>query len=145
MRVNSRFTVAIHILVLLALEKRPLTSKYIAGSVNTNPVVVRRILGTLSKASLVTTQLGAEGGTSLAHAPETLTLREVYRVIEQGDLFTLHHNPPNSSCLCGRNIQPVLTRVLKKAEAALESALAASTIADLAKDIRIRSHESDQA
>ena len=56
MSINSRFTVTVHILALLALEQKPLSSKYIAASVNTNPVVIRRILGLLSRAGLVTTR-----------------------------------------------------------------------------------------
>ena len=51
--VNSRFTVSIHVLCLLASKRRePLTSEYIAGSVNTNPVVIRRLLGVASGARI---------------------------------------------------------------------------------------------
>ncbi|MBV9496028.1 MAG: Rrf2 family transcriptional regulator, partial [Acidobacteria bacterium] len=46
---SSRFATAVHILTLLAGEnEEPLTSDYIAGSVNTNPVVIRRLLGILA-------------------------------------------------------------------------------------------------
>lgn len=135
MAINSRFAVAVHILALLALENKPLSSKYIAGSVNTNPVVIRRILSMLSKAGLVETQLGVEGGSTLARSADKITLLEVYVVSEQGDLFTLHRNQPNQFCACGQNIQPVLSTVFKKAEAALEGILAETTIAEVAQDI----------
>ena len=135
MSINSRFAVAVHILALLALEDRPLSSKYIAGSVNTNPVVIRRILSTLSKAGLIETQLGVDGGSTLARPAEKISLLEVYNVSEQGHLFALHSNQPNPLCPCGRNIQPTLLGVFKKAEAALESTLAEATIAEVVQDI----------
>jgi Rrf2 family protein len=138
MSINSRFTVAVHILALLALEERPLSSKYIAGSVNTNPVVIRRMLGLLNKAGLVTTQLGVEGGSALAHPPEQITLLQLYHLVEHGQLFSLHPNQPNAHCPCGRTIQPVLTGLFQKAEAAMAAVLAATTIADVIQDIRAR-------
>ena len=43
---NSRFAVAIHTLVLLAVKAgKPTSSEYIAGSVGTNPVLIRRLMG----------------------------------------------------------------------------------------------------
>lgn len=135
MSINSRFTVAVHILALLALNGKPLSSKYIAGSVNTNPVVIRRIISLLSKAGLVETQLGVEGGSTLSRPADKITLREVYTISEQGELFALHHNQPNQLCPCGRNIKPILSTVFKKAEAALEGILAETTIADVVSDI----------
>lgn len=59
MKISSRFTVAVHILSLLALEKNAhCTSEWIAGSVNTNPVVVRRVIGQLKKAGFVQVRPG---------------------------------------------------------------------------------------
>jgi DNA-binding IscR family transcriptional regulator len=64
--VNCRFTVAIHVLCLLAAQHpQPLTSEFIAGSVNTNPVVIRRLLGSLRRAGLVKSQPGVSGGWEL--------------------------------------------------------------------------------
>jgi Rrf2 family protein len=133
---NSRFAVAIHILALLALEKKPLSSKYIASSVNTNPVVIRRILSLLSKAGLVNTQLGVEGGSSLARSPEEISLLEVYHLVEQGRLFALHHNQPNPLCPAGRTIQPVLTTLFEKAENAAAAVLADTTIAGVVQGMQ---------
>ncbi len=135
---SSRFTVAVHILALLALENGPLSSKHIATSVNTNPVVIRRILSTLSKAGVVNTQLGIEGGSMLAHPAEQITLKDVYRVVEQGEIFSLHHKDPSPSCPCGSNIQPILSHVFKEAQAAMEATLAKTSIADVVADIKAR-------
>lgn len=132
---NSRFTMAIHVLALLALEDRSLTSKYIAGSVNTNPVVVRRVLGLLHEAGLVITQLGAEGGAALARRPETIDLLTIYRATEPAGLFGLHPNDPNPLCPCGRTIQPILHTVFDRAQSAMEQVLAETTLADITQEI----------
>jgi len=136
---SSRLSVALHILTMLALEERPAcSSAAIAGSVNTNPVVVRRVLGLLRAAGLVESTSGAEGGARLARNPAAIGVAEVRRAVEPGALFALHHRPPNQGCPCGRNIQPVLRELYGRAEAAAERALAEATIADLAAGVRAR-------
>jgi Rrf2 family protein len=136
---NSRLTVALHIMTLLALAEQPVcSSAMIAGSVNTNPVVVRRILGVLRSAGLVSSQSGVEGGARLARPAETISLAEVHRAVAPGDLFAMHAQPPNPLCPCGGNIQPVLGELYARAAEAVEQSLAATTIADLAQSVRER-------
>ncbi|MDF2718835.1 MAG: Rrf2 family transcriptional regulator, partial [Paenibacillus sp.] len=85
MAINSRFAVGVHILSLLEINKEGRnTSEYIAGSVNTNPVVVRRITGMLSKAGLVRTSPGVAGAT-LARPIEEITLYDVYKAVRDDD------------------------------------------------------------
>ena len=94
MPTSSRFAVAVHVLTLLAWAgDEPLKSDYIAGSVNTNPVVIRRILCALAHAGLVTSQTGAAGGTRLARKAAEITLTEVYRAVEPRAIFALHRRP----------------------------------------------------
>ena len=74
---SSRFAVALHVLTLLETEGgRPVTSDYIAASVNTNPVIIRRSLGDLRRAALVEIRHGAGAGWSLARDPEDISLLE---------------------------------------------------------------------
>src|SRR2546430_8053706 len=134
--INSRFTVAVHLLALLAwgTERRPgvpLTSEMAAQSVHTNPVVARRILGLLREARLVTSQPGPTGGWFLARAPEQITLRDVYRAVEDETLFALHHRPPSRGCAIGAHIQRALGAFFQEAEAAMEEQLAQRTITDV--------------
>ena len=136
MSINSRFAVAVHILALLALTGDSLSSKDIACSVNTNPVVVRRLLGLLSKGGLVETQLGVEGGSSLVQPPEQITLWQIYRLTEPGELFSLHPSPPDPLCACGRNIQPVLSGFFQEAETAMAQVLGQATLADVVEGIK---------
>ncbi len=107
----------------------PLTSERIAGSVNTHPVFIRRILGRLSKAGLVVSQAGVGGGWRLRRSPETMSLLEVYQAVEEKHLFSLHHRSPNPHCLVGRNIQHSLAGIFAEAERALEEKLATRTVA----------------
>jgi Rrf2 family protein len=137
MKISSRFTVAVHILSLLALERnRVCTSEWIAGSVNTNPVVIRRVLGMLKKAELVHVRAGA-GGANLTKNLNEITLLDVYRavdVVEEGELFQFHENP-NPNCPVGSNIQPVLELVLRKAQDAMEKVLEDITMEEITAGI----------
>ncbi len=133
---SSRFTVAVHVLGMLALgDSVPKTSETIARSVNTNPVVIRRILGILGKAGLVETHPGAGGGSILARPAREISLLEVYHLMENGGLFPLHNQPPSDECMCGRHIQDVLLDVFGRARQAMEEVLAGTTIADVAHQI----------
>ena len=76
--ISSRVAVAVHVLAYLAWKRHEAaTSERIAASVNTNPVVVRRIVGALRNAGMVTVQPGVGGGAQLARTPRDITLLEV--------------------------------------------------------------------
>lgn len=137
MTISSRFAVGVHILTLLDTSQgEPLTSEYIAGSVNTNPAVVRRILSMLARAGLTTSRLGAGGGALLARTTSKITLRDVYRAVEDGALFSMHHERPNPHCPIGCHIQAVLERTTETAQRALEDELAGRTVADILEEVR---------
>jgi Rrf2 family protein len=134
---SSRFAVAVHALTLLAWEGgEPLKSEQIAASVNTNPVVIRRILCALSNAGLVTTQTGAAGGSRLARPPAAITLLDVRRAVECRPAFALHRRRPDRRCAVGANIRPALEAVLEETERATGRVLAGVTIADIVRKVR---------
>src|SRR5262245_24720131 len=114
------------------------TSEFIASSVNTNPVFIRRILGMLNKAGLVMSQPGVGGGWRLRRAPDKITLLEVYQAVavDETRLLSLHHKQPNPNCLVGRNIQSTLEDVFGEAERALENVLANQTIAQVLQTVQ---------
>ncbi|GGG85868.1 Rrf2 family transcriptional regulator [Paenibacillus radicis (ex Gao et al. 2016)] len=134
---NNRFAVAVHILSLLELMKDTrLTSEYIAGSVNTNAVVIRRIMGMLSKAGLVLTSPGVAGA-SLSRPTDQITLLDIYRAVQSGgqeELFAIH-DKPNPDCSVGRNIQSSLENVFSQAQLALENKLSALTLDQVTTDL----------
>lgn len=131
---------AVHILSILAIQKNVLcTSELIAGSVNTNPVVIRRIIGMLKKAGLINVTLGI-GGASINKKLDDITLLEVYKaveVVEEGALFQFNENP-NQDCPIGMNIQGVLELTLLKAQEAMEDVLSAVTIKDLVENLNTK-------
>lgn len=128
---NSRFAVAIHTLVMLAAAAgKPTSSDYIASSVGTNPVLIRRLMGELRAAGIVDSRAGATGGFVLAKPAERVALDEVYRAVEDAPLFSRHGNA-NLNCPIGRAVGPLLDRVLGQAEVAMLHSLEHTTLADL--------------
>lgn len=129
---NCRFAVAVHVASVLALNgAAPCTSEWIAGSVNTNPVVIRRILSALAKAGLVTSTRGSAGGSMLARRPDAITLLDIAKAVDEDEGPALHHQPPNPACPVGRGIQPVLVRIIERAEAARETVLANTLLSEV--------------
>jgi Rrf2 family protein len=137
---SSKLSVGIHTLTVFALKPgEALTSEYIACSVNTNPVVIRRLLGMLRAAEIVDSKTGVGGGWSLLVDPARITLLDVLRAVEpQSEIFALHRAEPNPECPCGLHIQSVLTEVYDKVQAGMTQQLAGVTIACIADKIRGR-------
>ena len=132
MPTSSKFAVAVHVLALMALKAdEPLKSEQIAASVNTNAVVIRRILCALAAAGLVASQTGAAGGSRLARPAEEITLRDVYRAVESGNAFSLHRQQPNQRCLVGVNIEAVMGGIQQHVDGAVDRALGEITLAQI--------------
>jgi DNA-binding IscR family transcriptional regulator len=137
MSISSRFAVGIHILTLLEVNKGGVnSSEFIAGSVNTNPAVIRKIMGMLKSAGLVNVRPGVAGA-DLAKDLSDITLLDVYKavnVVQEKELFSIHEHP-NPNCPVGRNIQNTIGPLFSIAETALEKALGNVTIEDVVSDI----------
>ena len=137
MQISSRFTLAVHILACIAVIKdMKITSNLLAGSTNTNPVIVRKILGQLKNAGLVEVVRGT-GGASLAKPPEEISFLDIYHAVEcveRGELFHFHENP-NEKCPIGRNIHNVLDDKLDQIQRAMERELASISMADVQGEI----------
>jgi Rrf2 family protein len=132
MAASCRFAFAVHILAVLAHKRTGgVTSDMLAGSVNTNPVVIRRLLSILRRAGFVITQKGAGAGSRLSRPPAEIALDTVYRAVEQAPSFSFHPQKPNQRCPVGHEIERVLTGVFNSAQTALEHALARHTLADV--------------
>ncbi len=137
MTASSRFPAATHILTALHWnEGELLSSEQLAVTVNTNPVVIRRVLGMLRKAGLVTTQPGARGGSKLARSPQQITLLAVYQAVEDTSLFRLHC--PSPACPLGGVIETTLAPIYGQAEQAMEQVLAGVTLEHVSNEARAR-------
>ncbi len=132
MAANSQFSVAVHVLAMLAnAGEGNVKSECIAASVNTNAVVIRRLLGQLGQAGLVASQTGAFGGTRLAKPASEISLCEIYKAVSCGEVFALHHNPPNQDCPVGRGIESVLCELQKEIERSVGDKLKQYTLASV--------------
>lgn len=137
MQISSRFTLAIHIFACIDTfgNECKVTSDFLAGSTNVNPVIIRKILGQLKGAGLIDVARGT-GGTTVAKPLDQITFLDVYRAVEcveNGNLFHFHENP-NSNCPVGRNIHHILDDKLLRVQAAMEKELASITLEDLKQD-----------
>lgn len=134
---SARPTVAVHVLTLLAsLPGEALTSEFIASSVNTNPVVIRRVMGNLRRAGYVRSQPGSGGGWQLVTHPKNITLADVRRAVEEPSPLALHSQPPNPACPVGRGIQRALAPLYEQATRAMEDSLARTTIDALLRSVK---------
>ena len=132
MAANSQFSMAVHVLMMLARSREEnLKSDYLAKSVNTNPVVIRRLLGQLAHADLVVSQTGASGGTRLSRCPSEINLAEVYKAVSCGEVFALHGKSPNQDCPVGRNIEAVLCNLQKEIDASVGEKLSGFTLQNI--------------
>jgi DNA-binding IscR family transcriptional regulator len=109
--------------------------------VNTNASLVRRLLSQLTRAGLTTSQMGIGGGALLARPADRITLRDVYRAVDEGEIFALHREQPNPACSVGRNIQSALETRFDAATRTLEQELDRTTIAGMAADINERDEQ----
>ena len=136
MAANSQFAIAIHTMALLARSGDELAkSDCIARSVNTNPVIIRRVLCALSDAGLVTSQTGPAGGSKLAVEPRSITLLDIHRAIEQRAIFGLHCRPPDQDCPVGRNIESVLCDIQQQVEGAMNQVLAGISLDSVVRQL----------
>ena len=129
---NTRFAVSVHILAYLAYRQgSAVPSAEIASSVDTNPVVIRRLLSALVKTRLVSAQKGATGGFTLALAPEGISLLDIYRAVEPRPAHGMRRFAPNHKCPVGAKIEAILHGVFLKAQAGMEHELSQVTLAQV--------------
>lgn len=134
MQISSRFTVALHIFTCVDVfkDQYKVTSDFLAGSINTNPVIIRKILSQLSKADLITVARGT-GGITINRPLSEISFYDVYQAIEpveNGDLFHFHE-APDPECPVGRNIHRLLDGKLKSIQNAMEDKMREYSLADL--------------
>lgn len=139
MQISSRFTLAVHIFVCIDVfqDDHKVTSDFLAGSTNVNPVIVRKILGQLKAAGLVEVARGF-GGASISKSPGEISLLDIYNAvecIENGELFHFHENP-SGDCPVGKNIHAVLDDRLMRVQKAMEEELSSVTLEDILRDTR---------
>ena len=133
---NSRFSMAVHIMTALAFMDEKVTSEVLSDTVNTNPVVIRRLVSRLARAGLVRTERGKSGGFSLARSAKTISLLDIYRaVMADTELVPLHENPENRKCAVSCKVRGALSAHLDRAQNVYESELEKVMLADIEKSM----------
>ena len=132
MAANSQFSMAVHVLTMLARSgSENVKSECIAASVNTNAVVIRRLLGQLNQAKLVLSQIGSTGGTRRSRWVSEINRAEVYKAVSCGDLFSLSGRSPSQDCPVGKNIAAVLCHLQKEIDKSVGEKLSQYSLADV--------------
>lgn len=122
--------------VLAYKEGDRVTSTFLAGSVNTNPVIIRRLLLALQRAKLIETGKGAGSGSRLSRSPARINLAEIYRAVEDCEPFGKPTKKPNEACPVGNCIREELDKIYASAQRALELDLAKTTLAGLIDSVK---------
>ena len=134
---DTKFSVAVHILILISEAPNPLNSDQIAGSVGTNASYIRKILSLLKKSGMIHSHRGVSGY-ELTTTPDRITLLGIYQAVmeePQIHLLDIHQNP-NDQCVVGRHIRPMLTKIFEEIEESFARELSQRTLADCTRAIR---------
>ena len=134
--VNQQFTFAVHIMAALAFEGALMDSQALARSVNTNPVVVRRILLSLRRAGLIETFAGKHGGAQLAKEPGAISLCDIYDAVEPRPVIAVSKRKAWKQCQVSCRMNQIMTALASDAEDAMRAHLAAMTLRKLVRKIR---------
>lgn len=126
---NGRFPIALHIMTLLCQADDLVQSDYLAGSININPVLVRKELGNLIKKQLVASHEGKKGGYKLARAGQDISLASIYEAVRTGNVLGRARNTPNPACPVGKQINQHLDELYADVDKALIERLGTTTLA----------------
>ena len=134
MQITSRFTIAVHIITAIDYFKdsEKVTSKFLAGSVGANPVIVRNVMGNLKEAGIIDISQG-KSGITLVKKLDEITFYDVYKAVDcVNDEGLFHfHEKPSPQCPVGKNIHALMDDKLKGIQTAMEDEMRKYTIADL--------------
>lgn len=128
---DTKFSVAVHTLILISESAIPINSEQMAESVGTNASYIRKILVLLKKSEIIEGHRGISGY-KLTSAPDQLTLLRIYQAVtEQPRIHLLDvHQNPNDRCVVGRHIRPVLNGIFENLEKSFAQMLDRTTLAD---------------
>ncbi|MDR1707344.1 MAG: Rrf2 family transcriptional regulator [Prevotella sp.] len=134
---DRRFAISIHILVLLADSKEEwLSSDYLAGSMNINPVLVRKEISNLRKHGIIISKEGKNGGCALAKSADEIHLSDVYKIVSAQTLLGNLLASPNPKCPIGLQINEHLESLNLEAEKFMIKQLSNQTLADFVKKFK---------
>ena len=134
MKRSARLSVALHALVHLVDKPDAVTSTILSECLMTNPVVVRRVMGELREAGIVSSAKGHDGGWRLSRPPADVSLHDVHAALGETLLLRAESDPGDTACTIVRTVDRVMTDFLADAEALLAARLKRISLADLARN-----------
>ncbi|WP_346838421.1 Rrf2 family transcriptional regulator [Microbulbifer sp. SAOS-129_SWC] len=138
MKRDSRLSGVLHVLLHMAETDGPVTSEALAAMMQTNPVVIRRILGGLREQGLVQSEKGHGGGWRLARDLETVTLYDIHIALGSPGVLALGHRTEAPGCLVEQAVNTAMGDAFAEAEALLLNRFREITLADLSRDFHQR-------
>lgn len=138
MKRDSRLSGVLHVLLHMAEQDGPVTSEVLAKAMDTNPVVIRRIMAGLRDRGYVRSEKGHGGGWTLACDLSKVTLRDVYDALGGPSLLAIGNRTEAPGCLVERAVNAALEQAFRDAEALLLSRLGEVTLAMLSADFHDR-------
>lgn len=128
----------LHVLLHMAEQDRPATSEMLAKAMQTNPVVIRRIMAGLRERGYVRSEKGHGGGWTLACELSKLTLRDIYEALGEPSLLAIGNRTESPGCLVEQTVNAALGHAFDAAETMLLSHFASVTLAQLSADFHDR-------
>lgn len=138
MKRDSRLSGVLHVLLHMAKQDGPVTSDVLARAMDTNPVVIRRIMAGLRDQGYVRSEKGHGGGWTLACDLSAVTLRDIYAALGNPSLLAIGNRTEAPGCLLEQAVNAALGRAFLDAEALLLSRLGDVTLAMLSADVSKR-------
>ncbi|MBL4684768.1 MAG: Rrf2 family transcriptional regulator [Nannocystaceae bacterium] len=146
MRRDGRLSAALHLLLHLERSEVPMTSAALSKVMDTNPVVIRRMLAGIRDAGYVRSDKGHGGGWTLACEMSQLSLRDIYDALGRPTVFAVGHRKESPDCLVEQAVNASLTAALDEAEAVLLARFADVSLDQIASDVqkRLRARKTQQ-
>lgn len=138
MKANSQLSDVLHVLLHMAEHEGPATSETLARAMQTNPVVLRRLMAGLREAGFVASAKGHGGGWVISCPLEHTTLRDIHAALGAPALVQLGFREERPSCLVAQAVNEALGAAVQEAEAALLQRLGSVTLAALSRDFHHR-------
>ncbi|WP_300536749.1 Rrf2 family transcriptional regulator [Sphingosinicella sp.] len=131
-------TGVLHVLLHMAEHDGPMTSETLAKAMQTNPVVIRRVMAGLRDAGYVRSEKGHGGGWTLACDLGAVTLRDVYNALGHPALLSIGNRTESPGCLVEQAVNAALSDAFREAEALLLARFETVTLAALSADFHAR-------
>lgn len=135
---DTRLSGVLHVLLHMAEHDGPVTSETLSRMMQTNPVVIRRIMAGLRERDFVRSEKGHGGGWTISRDLDRITLKDIYEAIGSPPLFAIGHRSDTPACAVEQAVNAVLESSLCDAEALLLTAFANVTLAQLSADFHRR-------